>query len=216
MEALKQFDLNAFRAIHVGLHQDWLDPVFWLLTSTGLGWVQAIGILFLPLLMKPLDTSRSPFDAVRDRLRDPHYLVLPLLVVEFLSGVIFADVIKQFLNRDRPSSLWFAHPQENIHSYSFPSGHTSTAFGIAFLLLFATWRTPKSWAGWLAISWAAMVGISRIYRGVHWPTDVLGGMFDGLAAASFVWLIGVRPREVRASPSPSAGPESPSAIPDPS
>lgn len=69
---------------------------------------------------------------------------------------------------------------------SFPSGHTTTIFVLAGLFCLQPWDNRlKS----LALMLAVLVGLSRIACGVHWPLDVLGGMFGGwLSAVGGVWL----------------------------
>lgn len=65
---------------------------------------------------------------------------------------------------------------------SFPSGHTTAAFAFACAL----WRTaPKAWMKWTALAAAVLMGFSRLYVGVHYPTDVLTGVLIGLLAG---WL----------------------------
>ena len=195
MQSLWEFDQAAFRAIHIGLHRDWLDPVFWVVTSTGLGWVQAILILLIPLLVDLRhEIRRMSFGkAVLSCWKNPAFAVLPLLTTTAVSGIFFAQGVKRLIaERDRPSLLSWAHPQEGFRYDSFPSGHTTTAFAIAFMLFFLTWKTDKAWAGRYALVWATLVGISRIYRGVHWPTDVLGGVFAGLMSSTLVFLIATR------------------------
>lgn len=168
---LYDLDLEIFRAIHVGLHRDWLDPIFWLLSYSGLGQVQALAILGLLFF------------------RSTKALVLPLLTTLIVAGIPVAQGLKHLLARDRPSLLAFAQPQEEFFAKSFPSGHTTTAFGIAFMLWLLTRGKEHAWVGRVALGWAFLVGISRIYRGVHWPTDVVGGLFGGLFAASLVYLV---------------------------
>jgi len=191
VNSLWEFDNLLFRAIHHDFHRDWLDPVFWLITSTGLGWVQVVGILLAPLLIDLRhELARKSFPkAVWSCWTRPSLLVLPLLLTVMVSGIFFAQGVKRLIaDRDRPSMLAYARPQEDIYSASFPSGHTSTAFAIAFMLLFLTWRTDRAWLGRYALVWASLVGISRIYRGVHWPTDVLAGVFAGLLSSTIVYL----------------------------
>lgn len=199
MQWLWRFDQDAFRAIHVGLHRDWLDPVFWIVSSSGLGWVQACVVLLLPLLLSRRfrewrqpslrETFRTLFRASVTSWRDPLYLVGPMLFVIVLSGTILSGLAKRSIERERPSNFVFAHPQESFYFGSFPSGHTTTSFAIGFMLLFVTWKTPRWWVGVLGISWASLVGFSRIYRGVHWPTDVLAGACCGLVAACVTYLL---------------------------
>lgn len=199
MNPLWEFDQTLFRAIHHDLHRDWLDPVFWLITSTGLGWVQIVGILLVPLVVDLRHELRrmSLPKAILSCWARPQFAVPPLIATVALSGIFFAQGVKRLIaDRDRPSVLAYARPQENIYTASFPSGHTTTAFAIAFMLLFLTWRTDRAWVGRYALVWATLVGVSRIYRGVHWPTDVLAGVFAGLLSSALVYLLFSRLRRL--------------------
>ncbi len=164
------FDLTVFRAINVGWHQAWLDPVFLVLSYLGLGWTQAI--LFLLLALH----------------KGSRRFVLPLLLTIFVAGVPVAQGLKSLIPRDRPSNLPFAIHQENLFKSSFPSGHSTISFAAATMILLLTWDSKYRWIGPAAFVVAAMIGLSRIYRGVHWPTDVLGGACCGVASACLVWL----------------------------
>lgn len=62
---------------------------------------------------------------------------------------------------------------------SFPSGHTSAAFAFVFALLFGV---KKRWLQVLLVAGAALMGCSRLYVGVHYPTDVLAGCVVGICA----------------------------------
>ena len=72
---------------------------------------------------------------------------------------------------------------------SFVSGHTTTAFSFATMLLLLTWKTKRWDLGWASMVLAVLVGLSRIYRGVHWPSDVVGGMFAGIAGGCLVYAV---------------------------
>jgi undecaprenyl-diphosphatase len=194
MQSLWQFDQDAFRAIHVGLHRDWLDPVFWVISSTGLGWLQLLVILIPPIILSHRlrelkeRTVRTIFRAFIASWRDPVYLVGPLFSVWAIGSILSTAILKKSIERERPSNFIFAQPQEGFYYSSFPSGHTTTSFAIAFMLLFVTWKSPRWWVGLLGMVWASLVGFSRVYRGVHWPTDVLGGICCGLVAASVTYI----------------------------
>lgn len=69
---------------------------------------------------------------------------------------------------------------------SFPSGHTCSAFAAAG----AWFRTlPERWMGVAALVFAAAMGFSRLYVGVHFPSDVLVGGLIGFACGQAVWLL---------------------------
>lgn len=163
--------MSGFRSINLGLHRSWLDPFFALLSYSGLG--------ICPTL--------APFVFLASK--STKHFVLPLLINVFVSGIVFADGVKALLTRDRPSNLSYAIVQEPLHLQSFPSGHTTTSFGFATMVALLTWNTRYRWLGSSSFFWAALVGLSRIYRGVHWPTDVLAGACFGVASACLLALV---------------------------
>lgn len=171
MSWLYRFDMDVFRVVHVGWHSQVLDPVFLLLSFSGLGIVQFLAsLLFL-------------------RGRETKHYVLPLLVTILVAGLPVAQGIKHLTGRDRPSNLVYALPEEQVYGNSFPSGHTTTSFAVAFMLYLVTRGSRNEWMGTVAMIWAVLVGLSRIYLGVHWPTDVFAGACGGVFSACLVYLI---------------------------
>lgn len=171
MNAIYGLDVEVFRAIHVGLHSSYLDPIFWCLTWLGDGGVQAV-LIALALVTRP---GRK--------------WIIPLMAALLVGGIAGAQGLKHLLPRQRPSNLPWAHPEELIYSNSFPSGHTTSSFAIATTLFLLTRHTRQAWLGWACLGLSVFVGMSRVYRGVHWPTDVLGGMFTGIAFGCLTYLV---------------------------
>ena len=92
-------------------------------------------------------------------------------------GQLIVVSLKILLNRERPYNI-LEHLNTfgiELRDYSFPSGHTSASFSLA-----TTIALNMSNLSILVYSLAFIIGISRIYLGVHYPTDVLAGMVVGL------------------------------------
>lgn len=109
-----------------------------------------------------------------------------------LAGLSVNSVLKLFLHRTRPDTLYVGAMK--IRSFSFPSGHAYGAAALYGLLAYIAWHTlPSPWNGIVAgllILLVVMIGLSRVYLGAHFPTDVLGGwLLGGLTVALIVaWV----------------------------
>ncbi len=146
--------------------------------------------------------------AVLIRKRGPHLALVEmtqlyafLFVGVGLPGLI-SNLMKRAIGRGRPhlldqvGSLNFENFFNDWTYQSFPSGHTTTAFALAFVIGFLS----KRWLLPLVIV-AAVVGVSRVAVGAHYPTDVLGGIVVGTLGAYAVrnvfaargWLFQYRP-----------------------
>ncbi|HVP74775.1 MAG TPA: phosphatase PAP2 family protein [Gaiellaceae bacterium] len=129
-------------------------------------------------------------------LRRPRLFLLVALADGAAHGV--ASLLQWATGVQRPP-LRYAEPEPLVpvpHSGSFPSGHTTTSFACATVLAAAV---PRA-APFLYLL-ALAIGFSRIYVGVHWPLDVLGGMALGTATALLL-LAGARRLSAR---SPRSG-----------
>jgi undecaprenyl-diphosphatase len=106
---------------------------------------------------------------------------------------VLDQILKLMFHRARPSPFFgLAEPM----GYSFPSGHALVSFAF-----FGAWVIfAKPWRWWHYIAAAvpvAAIGLSRIYLGVHYPTDVLGGWAAGLVWTASVYLAFSRARAPR-------------------
>lgn len=94
------------------------------------------------------------------------------------------ETIKHLVSRPRPFqvlnsiSLAIEPPAES----SFPSGHTATSFAVAIIIYL---HMPKKY-GVLALILASVMGFSRVYLGVHYPSDVFGGLLLGILSGLII------------------------------
>ncbi|WP_082672554.1 phosphatase PAP2 family protein [Luteimonas abyssi] len=91
---------------------------------------------------------------------------------------------KRLFARDRPA-LWESIAPEA--TYSFPSGHAMGSMSLALVLILLAW--PTRWRRWVLAAMAVfvpMVGLSRVYLGVHYPSDIVAGWM-----AASIWVVGV-------------------------
>ena len=114
-----------------------------------------------------------------------------LMVVAVVGGLLIGTAIKHFVNRPRP-------PREFQSAYvftaSFPSGHSMLS-AVTYLTLGALLaqvverRVLKLYIISVAVLVTFLVGLSRVYLGVHWPTDVLAGWTAGLVWALICLIV---------------------------
>ncbi|MEU0581493.1 phosphatase PAP2 family protein [Streptomyces griseoincarnatus] len=142
------------------------------------------------------------------------------LVVVVALATAVQQGLKAALGRERP--VW-SDPVDTAHYAAFPSGHAMTATVVLGLLLWllhrhgvgvVVWRTALA----VAVVSVAGVGLTRIWLGVHWPTDVLGGWLFG--ALTVVAAVAAH-RRLRPTPRGTArgrsgGTRTPSPSPEPS
>ena len=121
-------------------------------------------------------------------------LVLALAAMRKLREGLFAGIAligsaslnlgaKQLFARERPS-LWESIAPES--TFSFPSGHAMGSITLAMVLVLLAWHTRWRW--WITLPMVAftlMVGLSRVYLGVHFPSDILAGW-----AVAIAWTVG--------------------------
>jgi undecaprenyl-diphosphatase len=108
-----------------------------------------------------------------------------------VGGWLLNDVLKEFFARPRPTVV--PHLRQ-VMSLSFPSGHALTSAAVyltlgALLMRVAERRVVKFYCMCVAMVATILVGVSRVYLGVHYPTDVAAGWLIGLAWALFCWLV---------------------------
>jgi len=168
MEFLNQLDIAIFYFINVDLQNGFFD-VFMPFITEKTNWFPVWGIVTILLLWKGGKKGRV--------------VVILIIPVILLSDQITSSVLKPFFGRMRPC---VALPDVHLlvkkkTSFSFPSGHAANFFALA---AFFNHFYPKYKYYYFII--AALVGISRISIGVHYPFDVLGGALIGVGCAYLV------------------------------
>jgi undecaprenyl-diphosphatase len=106
-------------------------------------------------------------------------------------GWLLNSLLKELFQRPRPEVV--PHLRD-VMSLSFPSGHAMTSAAVyltlgALLMRVADRRATKIYCMVFAMLLAGLVGVTRVYLGVHYPTDVLAGWLIGLSWALFCWLL---------------------------
>ncbi|HYS07573.1 MAG TPA: phosphatase PAP2 family protein [Myxococcales bacterium] len=114
-------------------------------------------------------------------LKSPHRALAAILLVVAIGAadLISVRVVKPLMDRPRPCKVdpfRIKHPAGCGSGQSFPSAHASNTAAAA--MIFA-WGAPR--LSFLGLALTVLVGISRVYLGVHWPTDVLAGWALGAA-----------------------------------
>jgi undecaprenyl-diphosphatase len=112
------------------------------------------------------------------------------LLVAVAGGMLLTNVLKSFFDRDRPTVV--PHLADSLLQ-SYPSGHSmmSSVVYLTLAVLLARAmerRRVKVYCVTVALLLSLIVGASRVYLGVHYPTDVIAGWAGGIAWALLCWL----------------------------
>lgn len=161
-------DLYIFNLIHQFAGKLW--PLDWLgiLGAKYLAYFLVIAALYFLLRLK---TSRGKL-----------FFLSFASLSALLSRGFFAETIRFFYIRPRPfESLDFEPLIAHQSGGSFPSGHAALFFALAFALFYFN----KKW-GWWFLALSLFMGLARVFAGVHYPSDILGGI---AVAAVSVFLV---------------------------
>jgi undecaprenyl-diphosphatase len=153
----------------------WLRGAALDITALGSGWVLGLVVL-----------ATSGFLFLQGMRRTALFVF-----VASAGGWLLNNALKQVFQRPRPDVV--PHLRE-VLTLSFPSGHAMTSAAVyltlgALLMRIGEGRATKVYCMAVAMFVTILVGVSRVYLGVHYPTDVLAGWLSGLSWALFCWLI---------------------------
>jgi len=163
--------------------QDLADPI-------GPSWVEEVGRDFTALgggsVLAFLTLSVVGYLLLQRRAA-----IAGLVIVAVVGGSLLGLLFKAEFNRPRPSLVPHAM---YVYNSSFPSGHSMSSAATyltlgALLARTQARRVLKLYFLSLALLLTLLVGVSRVYLGVHWPTDVLAGWTAGALWALLCWLV---------------------------
>ena len=161
------WDVPILLLIHITA-QPQLDAFASLLTKFGVFW----GVF-------PVATAISIALLIQRRWRSLAYLIPTLL-----GSIIINRTAKVLLHRVRPH-LWPSPSPE--FDYGFPSGHAMSSMTLVAALVILTWGTRWFWSVLIVgTAFVLAIGWTRLYLGVHYPSDILAGWM-----ASIAWVVGV-------------------------
>ncbi len=168
---ITQLDQNILYWIQENVRNPFLNPIFIFVTRLGDGGFIWLVTAFVLLLVKKYRKSG-----------------LTILLSLIVSTILVDEILKKIVCRARPfhamPGLTALIPEPG--SYSFPSGHTTTSFAAATVIMLCL---PRKY-GIIGYFLAGCIGFSRMYLGVHYPSDVLAGIMLGiLIGAGIFWVM---------------------------
>ena len=170
MSVIQSIDEMILMWVQNNFRFDWLSPAVEFFTN--LGGTGSIWIVIALIMMCRKSTRKAGF----------------LAIISMIVTALLTMVIKITVTRPRPYVIMEMLSPLLISSdpNSFPSGHTSSAFAVGIV-----WLTllPKVWMKVVAVILAVIMGISRIYVGVHYPSDVLFGAVVGCVCGIVVMKV---------------------------
>lgn len=102
------------------------------------------------------------------------------LAVILARGIV-TEVIRFFYHHPRPFTALQISALISESGYSFPSGHATAYFALATIVFFMN----RKW-GWWYLGLALLNGVARVFVGVHWPLDIVGGAAIGVLSGVFI------------------------------
>lgn len=176
LEYLNDIDTDALLAIN-GLHDTFQDALWWMVSAK---WASLLLLLAFVWVL------------LRQNRRHAILVLVMLVLAIILADQVSSGLIKHLVERLRPthdSSLGDAVHVINGYRggmYGFVSSHAANSFAVALLISLIMRHRLVTVS---FFTWAVLQCYSRVYLGVHYPGDILGGIVVGVVAAWIVWIL---------------------------
>jgi len=176
MDWLLELDARLFLFLN-GLNSESMDSVMWWISGKTTWW--PFYVLLLSWLGWKKGWQLAPMIL---------FIILVVTLTDQVSVHLFKNVFQRLRPCHEPSLEGLVHLVNNKcgGKYGFVSSHAANTFGVATLLFL--W-VSRNWFTSLMITWALLVGYSRIYLGVHYPGDVVFGSLLGIACGYLIFWI---------------------------
>ncbi|MEI7849201.1 MAG: phosphatase PAP2 family protein [Chloroflexota bacterium] len=159
------WDAPVMLAIHQLSNPFWDQAMFWI-TQTG-----EVGAILVAIIIAAWFIWHN---------RNKQALAI---LISLAGGATINTLLKLFFSRSRPALF----PPLVIESgFSFPSGHVTASMAVYGFLAILLWRSRHRLWAMFALFWIGLIAVSRVYLGVHYPSDVLGAFIF-----STLWLLAV-------------------------
>ncbi len=175
-EQLLEFDKNLLLCLN-SYHSPLWDNFFWIITTTA---------VWLPLYFT------LAYIFIKNYSVRGVWFVVFIAILIVLCDQISSSIFKVFFERLRPSREPFLRDIVHIVGnkrggmYSFVSSHATNSFGLA---MFLSLIFRNRWFNVVIFFWATLFSYSRIYLGLHYPGDILGGAILGISIAGMVYAL---------------------------
>jgi undecaprenyl-diphosphatase len=178
LEQLVHIDQEIFLFLN-GLHNSFFDFIMYWVSQTVI-WIP-LWLYFIYMIVKKFE-------------KKSWIIILALFIAVGLSDFLSVHLFKNVFERLRPchnpqiSSMVHIVKDHCGGKYGFVSSHSANMFSIAtFMFLLFKNEFPKSI--YLVFVWAGIIAYSRVYLGVHYPGDILGGAILGSAVSVIYWWL---------------------------
>lgn len=177
IQYLHQIDYSVFNFINHTISNSFFDVLMPFLRHAS-NWIPLYIFLALFLIKK------YKLEAIKYAI----YIVIAFALADYISY----EFLKPWFARLRPCHSTTLQVRLVLGhcggKWSFPSSHASNHMAIALSIVLANIFTKK-WINYIWIIWALIIGFAQIYVGVHYPSDILGGLILGTLIAYFNYLV---------------------------